>query len=121
MQYTCVKCFTNSRKLKRLDCVSSFQTFPRTSKNHLPPLFRNILFQIKAACWLDVKFKERNSILGLEPEPLAFRANALPLSYPGQVRVHDKTNLLIHLILLQDRTCCVFIMSYGGMHSQTLE
>ena len=35
--------FTNSRKLKRLDCVSSFQTFPRTSKNHLPPLYRNIV------------------------------------------------------------------------------
>ena len=46
MQYTCVKCFTNFWKLKRLDCVSSFQTFPPTSKNHLPPLYRNILLFI---------------------------------------------------------------------------
>ena len=30
---------------------------------------------------------------GLEPGHLAFRANALPLSYPGQVRVHDRINL----------------------------
>ena len=43
--------FTNSRKLYTLDCVSSFQTFPRTSKNHLPPLYRSIqlywFFKIK--------------------------------------------------------------------------
>ena len=43
MQYTVLSVFANSRKLKRLDYVSSFQTFPRTSKNHLPPLYRNIL------------------------------------------------------------------------------
>ena len=31
---------------------------------------------------------------GLEPGPLASHANALPLSYPEQVWVHDKINLL---------------------------
>ena len=31
---------------------------------------------------------------GLEPVPLAFHANDLPLSYRGQVRDHDRINLL---------------------------
>ena len=31
---------------------------------------------------------------GLEPGPLGFRANTLPLSYPGKVRIHDKIYLL---------------------------
>ena len=29
---------------ENFDCVSSFQTFPRTSKNHLPPLYCNIVY-----------------------------------------------------------------------------
>ena len=47
--------FTNCRKLKRLDGVSSFQTFPRTGKNHLPLLYRNIwhkaVVQLSAMCF----------------------------------------------------------------------
>ena len=45
-----LRVFTNSQKLKRLDCVSSFQTFPRTSKNHLPPLYRYILVLYPSNC-----------------------------------------------------------------------
>ena len=44
--------------------------------------------------WLDDKLKHKNSyhLPGLEPGPLAFRANALTLSYPGQVRIHDRAH-----------------------------
>ena len=55
--------------------------------------------------------------LGLEPGPLAFRANALPLSYPGQVRVHDRINLLELSFLTSGLTNCVVTMSHGGKHS----
>ena len=49
---------------------------------------------------------------GLEPGPLAFRANALRLSHPGQVRVHDRINLLEATFLTSGPTDYVVIMSY---------
>ena len=53
---------------------------------------------------------------GLEPGPSAFRANALPLSYPGQVLVHARINL--ELSFLTSRlTNCAVTMSHGGTHS----
>ena len=55
--------------------------------------------------------------LGLEPGPLAFRANALPLSHPGQVRVHDRINLLELSFLTSGLTNCVVTMSHGDTHS----
>ena len=69
------------------------------------------------------KFERKKFCPGaeLEPEPLALRANAYQLSYPGQVRVHDRINLLEPFFLTSGPTYCVFIMSYGGMHSQNLE
>ena len=54
---------------------------------------------------------------GLEPGPLAFRANVLPLSYPGQVQVHDRINLLEFSFLTSGLTNCVVTMSHGGTHS----
>ena len=81
---------------------------------------RKFGFQIKAVCWLDVKLKEKNSVCpgpGPEPGPLAFRANALPLSYPEQVRVHDRINLLELSFLTSGLTNCVVTMSHGGTHS----
>ena len=53
---------------------------------------------------------------GLELEPLAFRANALPLSYPGQVRVHDRINLLELSFLTPGLINGVVIMSHEGKH-----
>ena len=48
---------------------------------------------------------------GLEPGPLAFRANALPLSYPGQVRVHDRINLFRVILsnLRANELCCYYV------------
>ena len=54
---------------------------------------------------------------GLEPEPLAFRANAILLSYLGQVRIHDRINLLELSFLTSGLTNCVVTMSHGGTHS----
>ena len=54
---------------------------------------------------------------GIEPGPLALRASALPLRHPGQVRVHDRINLLELSFLTSGLTNCIVTMSHGGTHS----
>ena len=39
---------------------------------------------------------------GLEPGPLALRASALPLSYPGQVPIHDRIKTIRDLFRVQN-------------------
>ena len=60
-------------------------------------MYRKFSFRKKTVCWLAVELKNKNCILktGFEPGPLVFRANApYQLSYPGQIRAHDRINLL---------------------------
>ena len=56
----------------------------------------------------DIGLKEKNSILDQD----------LNL---GQVRVHDRINVLDPSSLTSGPTDCVVIMSYEGMHTRTLE
>ena len=60
---------------------------------------------------LELKEKKFYPGEGLEPGSLAFRANALPLSYLGQVRIHDRINLLELSFLTSELTkvCCYYV------------
>ena len=59
---------------------------------------------------------------GIESRPLALRASALPLRHPGQLPIQGRINLFVPILSdLRTITKCVSIMSYGGVHSQTLE
>ena len=55
--------------------------------------------------------------LGLQPGPLAFHANTLPLSYPGQVHIHNRINLLELSFVTSGLTNCVVTISHGGTHT----
>ena len=53
---------------------------------------------------------------GIEPGPLALRASALPLSYPGQLPIQGTINLFEPFFLTSGPTNSVLIMSNRGMH-----
>ena len=95
----------------------------RSGRTTLWSLCGNALWRIVASqLWnsaIIVKFKEKKFCPGpgLEPGPLAFRANALPLSYPEQVRVHGRINLLELSFQTSGLTNCFVTMSHGGTHS----
>ena len=56
---------------------------------------------------------------GIEPEPLALRASALPLRYPGQLPIQGRINLFEPILSDFRTTNSVVITSYRGMHSYT--
>ena len=56
---------------------------------------------------------------GSEPGPLALRASALPLRYPGQLPIQGRINLYVPILSDLKTTNSVVITSYRGMHSYT--
>ena len=56
---------------------------------------------------------------GIEPGPLALRASALLLRYPGQLPVQGRINLFEPILSDFRITNSIVITSYRGMHSNT--
>ena len=54
---------------------------------------------------------------GIEPGPLALRASALPIRYPGQLPIQGRINLFEPILSDLRTTNSVVVTSYRDMHS----